>query len=367
MTKSKKIFLAAGGTGGHIFPAQALAEELLERGYHPILITDERFKKYVSPDNKIEYIILPVKQVAGNFFKKINGLISILDCYLKSKYLQYKHKPFCAVGFGGYPSFPTMLAAVESKKIRTIIHEQNSLLGRANEMLADKVDVIATSFPEVSGIDEKNQKKIIFTGNPVRPAVQSLRNLPYPDFHENSMMHILITGGSQGAKVFSKIVPEAIEMLSPQHRERVRIEQQCRKEDIEEVNTKYKEIGVNAELQEFFSDLPIRMATAHVVICRSGASTLSEIAVAGRPAIMVPLPNSKDNHQMVNANSFEDQGVGWVMPEESFTAESLHQRLEAFFSLNSILKETAEKSKNAGIYDADVKLANVIDDLYKDL
>lgn len=360
--QNKIIFLSAGGTGGHIFPAQALAEELATRGYSPILITDERYKKYINTDKKLnfDYKILPVKQVSGGIIKKIRGLISLLDSYIKSKILLTKHKPSCVIGFGGYPSFPMMLAASGSKRIKTIIHEQNSLLGRANEMLMDRVDVIATSFPDVSGIDEKNQHKVKFTGNPVRPEVQSLRTLPYPEFHENSTLHILVTGGSQGANIFSEVVPKAISLLSPEHREKVRIEQQCRKEDIKAVNSKYKEMGINAELQEFFSDLPIRVASAHIIIARAGASTLSEIAVAGRPAIMVPLPNSKDNHQMVNANSFEDQGLGWVMPQESFTAESLSQKLETFFTLKNLLKETAEKSKSAGISDADKKLADIV-------
>lgn len=357
------IFLVAGGTGGHIFPAEALSEELSKRGYNPILITDERFTKYIGKNNKLKYEILPVKQVSGTITKKLSGLFSIFTCYIKSLILIKKYKPKCAIGFGGYPSFPTMLAACGNRKIKTIIHEQNSLLGRANEMLADKIDLIATSFPEVSGIEDDHTHKVRYTGNPVRPAVQALRNLPYPDFHENSQLNILVTGGSQGASIFSKVIPDAIKLLPPELQQRLHIEQQCRKEDIKKVNKIYDKLSINAELKEFFSDLPERMATAHIIISRSGASTLTEIAVAGRPAIMVPLPNSKDNHQMVNANSFEDQGIGWVMPQESFTGENLSKKIEKFFNLDNFLLETAKKSKLSGIHDADKKLADIIEDL----
>ncbi len=361
--KNKTIFLVAGGTGGHIFPAQALYEELSSRGYKPILVTDERYEKYVSNDHKFEHIILPVKQVKGNILEKLAALIMIIVCYIKSIFLLRKYKPICAVGFGGYPSFPTMLAASESKKVKAILHEQNSLLGRANEMLIDKANAIATSFPEVSGIDENNYRKVVFTGNPVRPAVQKTRDLPYPDFHENSNLNILVTGGSQGASVFSKVVPDAIAKLPKIYRERIKIDQQCRAEDLEEVKAKYKKMNIEANLDSFFSDLPERLANSHVVISRSGASTLTEIAVAGRPAIMVPLPNSKDNHQMVNANSFEDQGIGWVMPEESFTAENLSTRLQTFFTLDNLLIETAQNAKKSGAEDADKKLADLIEKL----
>jgi UDP-N-acetylglucosamine--N-acetylmuramyl-(pentapeptide) pyrophosphoryl-undecaprenol N-acetylglucosamine transferase len=362
MEHKRSIFLAAGGTGGHIFPAIALGEQLAKRGYQPVLLTDARTRKYIGKNDLISFEFIPVKYPYGSLMNKVRGAISLALSYFASKRLIKKYKPLCVVGFGGYPSFPTLYAAI-NKNIKTVIHEQNSLLGKANQMLAEKVDAIATSFPDVLRIEEKELPKVVYTGNPVRPAIQAIRNLPYPEFAEDSAMHILITGGSQGANVFSKIVPEAIEQLPQEYRGRIRIDQQVRLEDIDNVRAKYKEMGVNAELSPFFADLPTRMASCHLVICRSGASSLAETAVAGRPAIMVPLPNAKDNHQMINANSYEDVGAGWVMPEESFTPEALTFRLENFFKLPASLLEAAEKAKQASIFDADSKLADVVEKL----
>lgn len=360
---SKTIFLAAGGTGGHIFPAIALAEELKLRGYTCVLVTDLRTQKYLADyKDKISFEFIPVKYPYGSFKNKFFGALSQITSYYKAKKLIKKHKPLCVVGFGGYPSFPTLYAGIK-KNVRTIVHEQNSLLGKANQMLSEKVSHIATSFPEVSGIESKFISKVVYTGNPTRPAIQAIRNFPYPEFSANSNLHILVTGGSQGASVFSNIIPEALKILPNEYRKRIRIDQQCRASDIEQVKTTYSELGINSELATFFSDIPNRMAACHLVICRSGASSLSEVSVAGRPAIMVPLPNAKDNHQMINANSYEDLGAGWVIPEESFTAEELAFRVENFFKMPETLIETAEKSKQAGIFNADKKLADLVENL----
>jgi UDP-N-acetylglucosamine--N-acetylmuramyl-(pentapeptide) pyrophosphoryl-undecaprenol N-acetylglucosamine transferase len=339
---NKVIFLAAGGTGGHIFPAVALADELARRGYKPIIITDKRTEKYLvkSPNISVEFI--PLRYPYGSIIKKALGAWSQLLCYFKASDLIAKHKPLCVVGFGGYPSFPTLYAAINNK-VKTVIHEQNSVLGKANQMLAGKVNKIATSFPEVRRIEEDELPKVVHTGNPVRPAIQAIRNLPYPNFDENSALHILVTGGSQGASVFAKVVPEAIRMLPVEYHSRIRIDQQCRPEDIENVKKIYNEANINAELASFFADLPNRMASAHLVICRSGASSLAEASVAGRPIIMVPFPNAKDDHQMINANSYEDLEAGWVMPEESFTPDALAFKIENLIKLPSALLEAAEK------------------------
>lgn len=361
MVETKTIFLAAGGTGGHIFPAISLGEELTRRGYKCILITDKRTEKYLNKNNIIcEFI--PVKYPYGSIFNKVLGGISQIISYFIAKKILKLYKPQCVVGFGGYPSFPTLHAAI-AKKIKTIIHEQNSLLGKANQMLADKVDAIATSFPEVIGIENNNLNKVVYTGNPTRPSIQSLRNFPYPDFSENSFLHILVTGGSQGASIFAKIIPDAIRLLPAEYRNRIRVDQQVRASDMDAVKALYNEIGVNAELSNFFADMPNRLANCHLLICRSGASSLAEASVAGRPAIMVPLPSAKDNHQMINANSYEDFGAGWVIPEESFTAEALSFRLENFFKLPATLVQAANDSRKASIYDADKKLATLVEKL----
>ena len=361
-TDNKTIFLAAGGTGGHIFPAIALGEELAKRAFKVVLLTDKRTKKYLGDNKFISVEFIPVKYPYGSLQNKIAGALSQIISYFVARRLIRKYRPSCVVGFGGYPSFPTMYAA-SSKGIKTVIHEQNSILGKANQMLSDKVSAIATSFPETLRVEERDIKKIFYTGNPVRPAIQAIRAIPYPKFDESSTLHILVTGGSQGASVFSKVVTQAITMLPREYHGRIRIDQQCRPEDLMNVKDIYNKIGVSSELATFFSDLPNKMANCHLVICRSGASSLAEVAVAGRPAIMVPLPNAKDNHQMVNANCYEDLGAGWVMPEESFTAEALSFKLENFFKLPGTLNETAQKSKDCGIAEADKKLADLIEKL----
>ncbi len=361
-TEQKTIFLAAGGTGGHIFPALALGEEMYKRGYRVVLVTDSRTQKYLGPNEHISYEFIPVRYPYGNLKAKILGALSQAKSYFIAKRLIKKYKVSCVVGFGGYPSFPTLYAAI-SKKIKTVIHEQNSVMGKANLMLAGKVDLVATGFPDVMYLAESGAKKTAYVGNPTRPLIRAIGDFPYPDFNEDSILHILVTGGSQGASVFAKVVPQAIALLPKEYLKRIRIDQQTRKEDIDNVRGIYEKLGVNADISPFFTDMPNRMASCHLVICRSGASSLAEVGVAGRPAIMVPLPNSKDDHQMINANAYEDLGAGWVTPEPSFTPENLAYRLENFFKLPNSLIEAAKKAKKAGNPDSDKKLAGLIEDL----
>ncbi len=358
--KSHTIVLASGGTGGHIFPAEALAEALRERGWRVELITDRRFENYGGALKNHPYHILRSSIVGGGFVKKLRGVVNLTLSYFQARALLAKIRPEAVVGFGGYPSFPTMLAAVH-KKFPTVIHEQNSLLGRANYVLARKVNAIATSFPEVSGIEESDMPKVMLIGNPVRPAVKALRNMEYPRFTDAGVLKILVTGGSQGASVFGRVLPEALKLLSEEKRRRIRIDQQCRPADIEEVRKAYAEMGASADLATFFNDIPARLATSHLVIARAGASTIAELAVAGRPAVLVPYPHAKDDHQTANANALEDAGGGWLMPEEAFTPAALAAKLESFLALPDTLNEAAAKARSVGNPDADVKLAEVVE------
>lgn len=359
--KKKNIILASGGTGGHIFPAESLAEELARRGYNPVLATDDRYKNY-GASKKLDFRVTSAGMVDGGIFKLFSGIFNIGVGYMQAVRLLKELKPAVVVGFGGYPSFPTMYASIR-KNYKTIIHEQNSTLGKANYVLAPKVDAIATSFSEVSGIQDRDINKVVLTGNPVRPAIKSLRDMQYPEFSSDGVLKILITGGSQGAYVFSEIVPKALKILPDELRTKIRIDQQCRKEKLEETRAAYKALGISADLSPFFNDMPARLASAHLVIARSGASTLAELTTVGRPAIMVPYPHAKDDHQRVNANSLEADGGGWVMPEETFTPEALSAKIEGFFKLSSILPEAAEKAKKAGRPDADKNLADLVEKL----
>jgi len=263
------------------------------------------------------------------------------------------------VGFGGYPSFPSVFAAC-GLGIPTVIHEQNCVLGRANRLLAPRVNCIATSFPATLMLSDKDAGKVRLTGNPVRASVRALAHIPYPSLSQDGKMHILVTGGSQGASIFSQILPAAIATLPAALRTRIRIDQQCRAADLEVTKAAYAQLGINADIAAFFVDLPARLAASHLVIARSGASTVSELAVAGRPAILVPLPTAMDNHQYFNANAFEDVGGGWVMTQDGFTAASLSARLEAFLTAPDTLTRAAENAKKLGSPDAAQRLAELV-------
>ncbi|MCE2927541.1 MAG: undecaprenyldiphospho-muramoylpentapeptide beta-N-acetylglucosaminyltransferase [Rickettsiales bacterium] len=361
METKHPVILAAGGTGGHIFPAEALAEALLAHGERVVLVTDKRFAHFkTGVFSQLEVCTIHAGSPSGGgLHQKVIGAAGLVVGIFQARMLLSKLKPKAVVGFGGYPSFPTVFAA--ARRVPTIIHEQNSVLGRANRMLAGRVDVIATSFPGTQMIESADESKVVMTGNPVRSSVRALKDIPYPALAQDGKMHVLVTGGSQGASVFSDVVPKAVALLPANLRSRVRIDQQCRGEgELTRTREIYAEIGVNADLSTFFVDVPARLAGSHLVVARSGASTVSELAVAGRPAILVPLPSSMDNHQYYNANALEDVGGGWVMAQEGFTPEALSARLEAFLTAPDTLAKAAISAKTIGHPDAAQRLAELV-------
>ncbi len=358
--RTRPIILAAGGTGGHIFPAEALAEILLARGERVVLLTDKRFAGFKTGAlSGIELRTLRSGSLSGGMRKKALGAVNIMLGTLQAAYHLWTLKPKAVAGFGGYPSFPTMLAATRMH-IPTLIHEQNAVLGRVNRFLARRVTRIATTFPATLMLSAADQAKVLLTGNPVRAAIRAVRDLPYAALPPDGIMQILITGGSQGATVFSQILPAALASLPATLRARLRLDQQCREADLEATRAAYAQLGVSAHLSSFFTDIPARLAAAHLVIARSGASTVTELAAAGRPALLVPYPQAMDNHQYFNANAFEDAGGGWVMTQEGFTASALSARLETLLSAPSTLIRAAEKARDFGRPDAAEKLANAV-------
>lgn len=357
--RKKTVVLAAGGTGGHIFPAQALAESLIQQGLHPVLITDRRFANYVRGVEGVEVKIIRSGSLSGGLIRRALNLGNILLGIWQARRILARLKPVAVVGFGGYPSFPTMISATQMK-CYTVIHEQNSVLGRANRVLAKRVSAIATSFEQTSHVPEDAQDKVQFTGNPVRRGIRALHDVPYPSLAEDGKLNLLILGGSQGATVFSRVVPEAIRLLPVAQRARLRIDQQCRMADITEVREKYDELEVNASLATFFSDVPARLASAHLVIARAGASTVAELLTAGRPAILVPYPRAMDDHQTFNADTVDDAGGGWLMPEDGFTAEALCDKLEHFLTLPTTLSDAAGKARKAGHPEAARRLSELV-------
>ncbi|MGB0630308.1 MAG: undecaprenyldiphospho-muramoylpentapeptide beta-N-acetylglucosaminyltransferase [Alphaproteobacteria bacterium] len=348
MTDNRHIMLAAGGTGGHIFPAIAVAEALLARGYTVSLITDARGMDLGSVLPEVTVHRISASGIGGGVVAKVKAVLSIGIGVVQARRLFRKFRPRCIVGFGGYPSVPTMLAAT-LYGLPTVIHEQNAVLGRANHLVAGRVSAIATSFEETEGVSTENAAKITVTGNPVRHAFTGIRSRPYPPIGPNGEgVKILVLGGSLGATIFSDVVPRAIADMPDALRRRFAIVQQCRAEDIDRVRDIYESVGMSPELATFFDDIPERMASAHIVITRAGASTIAELAEAGRPAILVPYPHALDDHQTANARSIDDRQAGWLMPQDGFTPESLTIRLEGFVNLPNTLINAAEAAKSLG-------------------
>lgn len=342
----RKILLAAGGTGGHLFPAFALTEELKRQGAEVHIATDERVDRYKADTPADGMHIVPSATITGrNPLALTKTALKLGSGYLKAKSLIKELAPDFVLGFGGYPTFPPLLAAA-SLGVPTGLHDQNAVMGRANRMLAKRVDVIATSFEEVKNLPSSEQRKVRLTGNPVREKVLAAADEPYPPF--DKQLHLLVFGGSQGARFFSDVVPMALTFLPDQVKSRLSVVQQCRPEDTERVREVYQAAGISANCQTFFDDLPKEMAAAHLTICRSGASTVAELAVCGRPAIMVPLPHALDNDQLLNARSLMAVGGGWVMEQKMIEAPRLAERIATLFSEPELLQAAARNAKSAG-------------------
>ena len=353
------VVLAAGGTGGHVFPAQALAETLLARGVHVVVMTDNRSAKYAHAFAHAELHTITSGTVSGSWRRKLFGAFNMAKGMLQAYQALTRLRPQAVVGFGGYPSFPTVWAGAKLG-IPCIIHEQNAVLGRANRMLAAKVHRIATSFAQVSGLSASQHDKITVTGNPVRSAICALHTLPYPALSAESTLHILVLGGSQGASIFSRVLPEALALLPVALRSRIRIDQQCRPEDLDATSAAYHTLGISADLDTFFTDVPSRLASAHLVITRAGASTVAELAAAGKPAILIPFAGAMDQHQHHNANAVEEAGGGWLMPEEACSAQAIAARLENILNLPERLPQMAEHMRSIARLDAAEKLADLL-------
>jgi len=359
----KLIVLAAGGTGGHVFPAEALAAELTERGFKLSLITDARGGAYGGALGSLETYRVRAGGVAGKSFTALlRSGPELAFGTLQARQLLKKMRPKAVVGFGGYASVPTMLAATFGG-YKTVIHEQNAVLGRANRLLASRVKRIATSFDKVRSIPAAAEAKVIHTGMPVRPAVAAVRDTPYPDLTDNSEIRILVLGGSQGASILSDVIPEAIGRLDDALRGRLTITQQCRPEDIDKARATYQRLAINAELNSFFDDIPARLAATHLLISRAGASSVAEVMTVGRPAILVPYPHAVDDHQTFNAHSFDEAGGGWLMAQQTFTAAALAERLAALLGMPTVLTRAAACARTAGRPDAAIRLADVICEL----
>ncbi|HVV27610.1 MAG TPA: undecaprenyldiphospho-muramoylpentapeptide beta-N-acetylglucosaminyltransferase [Rhizomicrobium sp.] len=356
MSGSDIVVLSAGGTGGHLFPAQALAGELVRRGRRIVVMTDTRFGNYAThfPGAAIETVPSSPFNALSAPFKIAAGIAVALAKLVRLR-------PAVVVGFGGYPSVPVMLAA-SLARLPTAIIEQNAVVGRANRLVMNKVKVVAAAFP-IARFAPTDKSKVVLTGNPLRPEVEALWGSSYHVPEPQGPLRLLVFGGSQGARAMSEIVPAALTRLPHEIKMRLSVVQQCRPEDIEAVRHVYANAEIRADLATFFPDLPKRMAETHLVIARSGAGTVAELMAIGRPAILVPLPGALDDNQTPNADILARGGGGWRVAQRDLAPDTLAQMLMRIFADPLALARRAAAAHRLATPHAAEKLADVVDGL----
>jgi len=351
------VVLAAGGTGGHMFPAEALASALTAQGITVALITDTRGQAFGEALPSVAVHRIHASRLPRHTLDRARAMIEMGIGYFEARRILRELAPALVVGFGGYPSIPTVMAAA-GRKIPIVLHEQNALLGRANRRLASRARAIATSFASVARLPEGAKTEL--TGNPVRPGIIAARDQAYAAPSKGGKVSLLVLGGSQGARIFSEVIPAAVALLPESLRNRLGIVQQCRPEDLESATATFRDAGVDAELSTFFTDVPRRLANCHLVIARSGASTVAELGVVGRPAILVPYPFATDDHQAANAEAFAASGGGWVISQRVLTARLLADRLAQLLEHPESLVRAAEAVRRHGRPDAADRLAQLV-------
>ena len=356
------IVIAAGGTGGHLFPAEALAAALQARGERVALMTDARSSAFDSPAfANAERFVLQGSGLAGRgVARAAKGALALAAGTLQASRLLRRLGAAAVVGFGGYPSVPPLVAArtMPGRRPVAVLHEQNAVLGRANRLLAPRADLLALSYAATARVPPGCRTAVV--GNPVRPALAALAGQGYAAPQEGGALRLLVLGGSLGARVFADVVPGAVALLPQGMRERLVVAQQCRAEDLNRVRAAYQAAGVPAELSPFFPDIAGRLATAHLVIARAGASTVAELACAGRPSVLVPLPHAIDDHQRANARALEEAGAAWLVPQSGFAPEGLAARLAALFTDPAGLARAAAAAAALGQPQAAQTLADLV-------
>lgn len=354
------IILTAGGTGGHIYPAESLAEELEKRGYRLALITDTRGKdNYKGRLGQIKnYAVYAGALVGKSRWFKIKSLFKTCIGIMQAAIILFKEKPVCVVGFGGYASFPASMAAI-LLGTDLIIHEQNSVMSRTNRFLSKYASMIAQSFRKVKFTPA--QIKTVLTGMPVRESIVEVQKIAYPKLGVEDVMEILVLGGSQGAKVFGEVMPAVMKSMPEENQKKFKIYQQCRKADIEEVQKAYEGVKCEVVLNHFFDNMPELYSKIHLIISRAGASSVCEIAVAGVPSVLVPLPTAADDHQSGNAKELGDAKAGIVVNQKDFTAAKVKKIIEELRNDSQRLKMMSDCAKKVGINDAAKRFADALE------
>lgn len=358
----RPIVIAAGGTGGHFFPAEALTSELAERGHRIALIADSRSGGLTSPvfADRESFVIRGAGIAGHGALRGGKSVLALAAGVAQARRILARLQAAAVVGFGGYPCVAPVLATrLLPLRTSVILHEQNAVLGRANRFLARHATAVALSFEDTERVPESAQT--VLTGNPVRPAIAALAEDAYSPPRDEC--RLLVLGGSLGARILSDVVPPALAALPEALRGRLRLAQQCRAEDVERVRAAYAAAGIRADLAPFFPDVAQRLAAAHLVIARAGASTIAELAAAGRPAVLVPLPGAIDDHQTANARALADAGGAWVMPQASLTADALRGRIEVLLSDPAGLARAAAVARTQARVDAASRLADLVEAL----
>ncbi|MEO1018682.1 MAG: undecaprenyldiphospho-muramoylpentapeptide beta-N-acetylglucosaminyltransferase [Pseudomonadota bacterium] len=352
----RPYLIAAGGTGGHMFPALALANELIDRGLRVLLVTDARGARFL--DQQLPHRLIQAGSPSGGIATRITGALRLAFGLLQSLAINIRHRPLAGACFGGYPSIPPGLA-MALMRVPFLLHEQNALLGKANRILARYARKVALTFEPTEKTDAVMAERRLQTGNPVRPGFTLKTNGKPSD-----VFCVLILGGSQGARVFSDVVPEAIDAMTPELRSRLKLTQQCRPEDLERVKAAYASTGIEVELATFFGDVAERMAAADLIITRSGASTVTEILALGRPSILVPYAFAAEDHQRCNAERVAAEGAALTISQHDFDAVWLKERLETLIQAPSNLQSMAANAAAMAHPKAAERLADTLTSLH---
>jgi UDP-N-acetylglucosamine--N-acetylmuramyl-(pentapeptide) pyrophosphoryl-undecaprenol N-acetylglucosamine transferase len=331
----KKVFLVGGGTGGHLFPAISIAEELTSRGVKAFLITDTRCKKYLPKNLAFPTSILTIGSIGKGFIRRLWTTITIGVAIISSIVLIYKEKPDLVIGFGGYPTFPTLKAA-QIMGVKIVLHEQNCFLGKVNKLFSKEAVMVALNFMQTLNVDSDIKDKIVIVGNPVRKEIQSET---FFKRYKKTTFVILVIGGSQGAQIFDELIPDAMMLLYEMSNIPIKVIQQAAKKNHQNIGTKYSYMGIEHELRDFFTDMPAKYHEADLVICRSGASTIAELIHVGQPSILIPLPSSASDHQFYNARALVQEGAAWCFLQRDLTADLLATKILSFLENPEILKD----------------------------
>ncbi|MGN6597571.1 undecaprenyldiphospho-muramoylpentapeptide beta-N-acetylglucosaminyltransferase [Sphingopyxis terrae] len=360
MTATRHYLLAAGGTGGHMLPAYALAGELIARGHRVALVSDDRGLRIPGAPAELETHVLPAGRVHGGPVGWVKAALAIRKGRAMAIDLIRDFDPAVVVGFGGYPSLPSLLAA-RATKTPSVIHEQNAVLGRTNRLMAGRVDAIAVAYHHIRRFPPACADKRHLIGNPVREEIIAIREDGYPPLPEDGIVRLLVVGGSLGATVLSDVVPAAVAMLPRALLDRLQVVQQCRETDIETVRAKYAALGVAAECAPYITDFPERLRWAHLVIARAGASTVAELACAGRPAVFVPYPHAMDDHQTYNVGDLVAAGGAISIQQSDFNPAALAKHIQRMALEPGALEEAADRAASCGLPDATRDLADLVE------